>query len=103
MDEIGCVNIFLAEGAGIDDIVADLEAAGERSGATRSATSRSTPSTPAATSPTASPQAIGAEKKMVQKSGYFSRSAPANDTDLALIREMAELAVASRARGHGRE
>ena len=30
---------------------------------------------------------------MVQKSGYFSRSAPAGDTDLALIREMAELAV----------
>ena len=28
MDEVGCVNIFLAEGAGIDDIVADLEAAG---------------------------------------------------------------------------
>ena len=39
-------------------------------------------------------EAIGAEKKMVQKSGYFSRSAPANETDLALIREMAELAVA---------
>ena len=31
---------------------------------------------------------------MVQKSGYFSRSAPANETDRALIREMAELAVA---------
>ena len=30
---------------------------------------------------------------MVQKSGYFSRSAPAGETDLALIREMAELAV----------
>jgi pyrophosphate--fructose-6-phosphate 1-phosphotransferase len=30
---------------------------------------------------------------MVQKSGYFSRSAPANETDRALIREMAELAV----------
>ncbi len=29
----------------------------------------------------------------MQKSGYFSRSAPANETDLALIREMAELAV----------
>ena len=32
MDEIGCVNIFLAEGAGIDDIVAALEAAGEEVG-----------------------------------------------------------------------
>lgn len=35
----------------------------------------------------------------MQKSGYFSRSAKANDTDLALIREMAELAVASALRG----
>ena len=36
---------------------------------------------------------------MVQKSGYFSRSAPANETDLALIREMAELAVACALEG----
>src|SRR5690606_20555440 len=42
---------------------------------------------------------VGAEKQMVQKSGYFSRSAPANDTDLALIREMAELAVECALRG----
>ena len=69
------------------------------SGATPSATSRSTRSTPAATSPTGSPSEIGAEKQMVQKSGYFSRSAPANETDLALIREMAELAVACALEG----
>jgi len=30
---------------------------------------------------------------MVQKSGYFSRSAPANDEDLALIKRCTELAV----------
>ena len=41
----------------------------------------------------------GPVEQMVQKSGYFSRSAPANDTDLALIREMAELAVDSALAG----
>ncbi len=30
---------------------------------------------------------------MVQKSGYFSRSAPANEEDLALIRDMVAAAV----------
>ena len=30
---------------------------------------------------------------MVQKSGYFSRSAAANDEDLALIKECTDLAV----------
>ena len=29
MDEQGCVNIFLSEGAGVAEIVAELEAAGE--------------------------------------------------------------------------
>ena len=37
--------------------------------------------------------ALGAEKVLVQKSGYFSRSAPANAADLALIRDCTELAV----------
>jgi len=36
---------------------------------------------------------IGAEKVLVQKSGYFSRSAPANASDLALIRDCTKLAV----------
>ena len=36
---------------------------------------------------------IGAEKVMVQKSGYFSRSAAANKEDLDLIKSMCDLAV----------
>jgi diphosphate-dependent phosphofructokinase len=36
---------------------------------------------------------LGAEKVLVQKSGYFSRSAPANAADRALIRSCTELAV----------
>jgi diphosphate-dependent phosphofructokinase len=94
MDEIGCVNIFLAEGAGIDDIVADLEASGETVGRDPFGHVKIDTINPGRYFANRFSEAIGAEKKMVQKSGYFSRSAPANDTDLALIREMAELAVA---------
>ena len=46
MDTVGNVTIFLSEGAGVDSIVAEMEAAGEpRSRGTRSATSSSTRST----------------------------------------------------------
>jgi pyrophosphate--fructose-6-phosphate 1-phosphotransferase len=93
MDEIGCVNIFLAEGAGVDDIVADLEAAGETVGRDPFGHVKIDTINPGRYFADRFADAIGAEKKMVQKSGYFSRSAPANETDRALIREMAELAV----------
>ncbi len=93
MDEIGCVNIFLAEGAGIDDIVADLEAAGETVGRDPFGHVKIDTINPGRYFADRFSREIGAEKQMVQKSGYFSRSAPANDTDLALIREMASLAV----------
>ena len=36
---------------------------------------------------------IGAEKVLVQKSGYFARAAPANDEDQALIRKSCAVAV----------
>ena len=42
---------------------------------------------------------IGAEKVLVQKSGYFARSAPANARDLALIKECADAAVAAALAG----
>ena len=93
MDEIGCVNIFLAEGAGIDDIVADLESAGETVGRDPFGHVKIDTINPGRYFADRFSREIGAEKQMVQKSGYFSRSAPANETDLALIREMATLAV----------
>ena len=38
---------------------------------------------------------LGAERSMVQKSGYYARSAPANGEDLRLIQGMVDLAVES--------
>jgi len=93
MDEKDCVNIFLSEGAGAEEIVREMEARG-------------------ATVPRDAfghvkldkinigdwfagqiGKKIGAERTLVQKSGYFARSAAANRNDIALIAEMAELAV----------
>jgi pyrophosphate--fructose-6-phosphate 1-phosphotransferase len=99
MDEVGCVNIFLAEGAGIDDIVTALEAAGETVGRDPFGHVKIDTINPGRYFADRFSEAIGAEKRMVQKSGYYSRSAPANETDLALIREMAELAVACALEG----
>ena len=42
---------------------------------------------------------IGAEKTLVQKSGYFSRAAAANAEDLRLIKSMVDLAVDCGLRG----
>ena len=38
---------------------------------------------------------LNAQKVLVQKSGYYSRSAAANEYDLALIKQMTDLAVDS--------
>jgi pyrophosphate--fructose-6-phosphate 1-phosphotransferase len=38
---------------------------------------------------------IGADKVLVQKSGYYARSAPANDRDRELIHDCAVVAVKS--------
>ncbi|MET1004883.1 MAG: pyrophosphate--fructose-6-phosphate 1-phosphotransferase, partial [Propionibacteriaceae bacterium] len=42
---------------------------------------------------------LEAQKVLVQKSGYFSRSAAANQADLDLIKSMTDLAVDSALRG----
>jgi pyrophosphate--fructose-6-phosphate 1-phosphotransferase len=42
---------------------------------------------------------VGAEKTLVQKSGYFARSAPANVEDLRLIKGMVDMAADCGLRG----
>ena len=95
MDEQGNVNIFLSEGAGVAEIIDEIiEAGGE---VDRDAFGHVKLDTinPGAWFADKFASLIGAEKVMVQKSGYFSRSAKSNDTDLALIGEMTDLAVQS--------
>ncbi len=99
MDEQDCVNLFVSEGAGVDEIVKEMTSNGEeiprdafghykldavnvgnwfsKQFATR----------------------LGAEKTLVQKSGYFARASAANPDDLRLIQSMVDLAVDCGLRG----
>ncbi len=99
MDAHGCVNIFLSEGAGVEDVVAELEAAGEEVPRDPFGHVQLDKVNPGAWFAKHFAAAIGAEKTMVQKSGYFSRSAAANDEDLALIKRCTDLAVDAALRG----
>jgi len=93
MDDVGCVNVFLSEGAGISDIVAELEASGEEVQRDPFGHVKIDTINPGKWFAQQFAERIDAEKVMVQKSGYFSRSAPAGRRDLRLIQSMTDLAV----------
>jgi pyrophosphate--fructose-6-phosphate 1-phosphotransferase len=99
MDEIGCVNIFLSEGAGVAEIVAEMQAHGQE--VTRDAFDhvQLDKINPGKWFGEQFAEMLKAEKTMVWKSGYFSRSAAPNDEDLALIKQCTELAVDAALRG----
>jgi len=99
MDEVGCVNIFLSEGAGVAEVVAELEAAGLEVPVDPFGHVQLDKVNPGAWFGKQFAALLGAEKVMVQKSGYFSRSAAAGDEDLALIRQCTEYAVDAALRG----
>ena len=93
MDEVGNVNIFLSEGAGVPEIIAQMEAAGEEVQRDPFGHVKLDTINPGQWFARQFASRIGAEKVMVQKSGYFSRSAKANSDDLRLIKSMTDLAV----------
>ncbi len=99
MDTVGNVTIFLSEGAGTSEIVAQLEAAGEEVARDAFGHVRLDEINPGAWFAKQFAQKLDAEKVMVQKSGYFSRSAAANAEDLRLIKSMTDLAVECALRG----
>ncbi|MDO4606814.1 MAG: pyrophosphate--fructose-6-phosphate 1-phosphotransferase [Bowdeniella nasicola] len=93
MDELGNVNIFLSEGAGVPEIVAEMQARGEEVQRDPFGHVKLDTINPGQWFAKQFAEKIGAEKVMVQKSGYFSRSAAANAEDLRLIKSMTDLAV----------
>ncbi|RPF28668.1 pyrophosphate--fructose-6-phosphate 1-phosphotransferase [Georgenia muralis] len=99
MDAQGNVNIFLSEGAGVPEIVAELEAKGEEVQRDPFGHVKLDTINPGRWFAQQFAERIGAEKVMVQKSGYFSRSARANAEDLRLIQSMTDLAVECALRG----
>ena len=99
MDEVGAVNVFLSEGAGVETIVAELVARGEEPARDAFGHVKLDTINPGAWFAKQFAALVDAEKTMVQKSGYFARSAAANDDDLALIAQCTELAVDAGLRG----
>ena len=95
MHEVGNVNIFLSEGAGVDSIVAEMKSRGEEIPLDPFGHVKIDKINPGAWFADQFAPMIGAEKVLVQKSGYYSRSAPANKKDQGLIRECAVVAVRS--------
>ena len=93
MDEIGNVNIFLSEGAGMHEIVEQLEAAGQPVERDPFGHVKLDTINPGQWFAKQFAEKLGAEKVMVQKSGYYSRAAAANAEDLRLIKSMTDLAV----------
>lgn len=99
MDEQGNVNIFLSEGAGVPEIIAEMEAAGVEVQRDPFGHVKLDTINPGQWFAKQFAQLIGAEKVMVQKSGYFSRSSRANADDLRLIKSMTDLAVECSLKG----
>lgn len=93
MDELGCVNVFAAEGAGVDEIVAALEADGAQVPRDAFGHVRLDEVNPGERLASTLAQRVGADKSKVWKSGYFARSAAANPRDLELIAACTSLAV----------
>ncbi len=99
MDDIDCVNLFISEGAGVSSIVEEMEAKGEEVPRDAFGHVRLDAVNPGKYFGEQFAEALGAEKVMVQKSGYFSRAAPANVDDLRLIKGCVDLAVEGALRG----
>ena len=99
MDKTGYVTLFVSEGACLDAIVAERESAGET--VKRDAFGHVKIDTINVGGWFSKQFAalLGAERAMVQKSGYYARSAPANVDDLRLIHSMVDLAVESALNG----
>jgi len=99
MDLEDGVNLFISEGAGVSEIVAAMEAAGDEVPRDPFGHVQLDKINPGQWFARQFAAALGADKVLVQKSGYFSRSAAANDADLALIRECTNYAVDAALRG----
>lgn len=99
MDKRDCVSVFVSEGANAAAIVEEMLARGEdvkRDAFGHVALDKVNVGDWLSKRLA---KLVGAERVLVQKSGYFARSAKANHADRALIRDMAHVAVDSGLNG----
>jgi pyrophosphate--fructose-6-phosphate 1-phosphotransferase len=93
MDEKGCASIFVSEGANASRIVEEMVARGEKVDRDAFGHVKLDKVNVGDWFSRRLSKLIGAERTLVQKSGYFARSAAANAEDRRLIGEMAHAAV----------
>ncbi len=93
LDAKDCVTIFLSEGAGLDEIVAEIEGRGEVLGRDPFGHVKIDTVNVGKWFADRFAPMIGAEKSLVLKSGHFGRSAAPNADDLRLIQGMVDYAV----------
>ena len=93
MDKKDGVNIFLSEGAGVETIIAQMEAEGKDVHRDAFGHVRLDEINPGQWFGKKFGKALKADKILVQKSGYFARSAKPNKKDLELIIKTVDLAV----------
>jgi diphosphate-dependent phosphofructokinase len=93
MDKKDSVNIFVSEGAGVDAIIAEMQARGDEPARDAFGHVRLDSINVGDWFGKQFGKLVSADKTLVQKSGYFARSAAANAADLELIHSMVLLAV----------
>lgn len=93
MDREDNVNLFVSEGAGVETIVAELQARGQDVPRDAFGHVKLDAVNPGKWFGDQFAKMLGAEKVLVQKSGYFARAAAANAEDLRLIKGCVDLAV----------
>ena len=93
MDENDCVNIFLSEGAGMDAIIREFESQGQEVPRDAFGHVRLDDINPGQWFAKQFTEALDADKTLIQKSGYFARSAKPGERDLDLIKKSAFMAA----------
>lgn len=93
MDKNDCVNIFVSEGACVKEIIAEMKARGEEVPVDAFGHPRLDKVNVGQWFAKRFGERLGAEKTMVQKSGYYARAAAPVTKDLKLIKACAEKAV----------
>jgi diphosphate-dependent phosphofructokinase len=93
MDKHDSVNIFVSEGAGVETIVAEMLAKGQDVPRDAFGHVKLDAVNPGKWFGEQFAEMLGAEKTLVQKSGYFARAAASNIEDIRLIKSCTDLAV----------
>ncbi len=99
MDEQDCVNLFVSEGACVNEIIKEMTAKGEEVPTDAFGHYKLDAVNVGQWFSKQFGKLLGAEKTLVQKSGYFARAAAANLEDVRLIQSMVDHAVECALRG----